>query len=449
MSVFSGRDTTARLAVRNILSGLTAEGLSPFPLAIPFTSNQAARDAVSDALRFILFHVPSLAAPHLTPLTAKLLIHFNKTGRQDADAIAEFMNDNWASLVAALTENPGILLTKASIGAIIRKQVAAKHQGLARQKRTLPAGLPPRTVLWSEAGYRIEETTDPRHLRLDSFAIGHCAGSTYNDDALERLGITENSPDAIHYLSYWMAIRTRRARILTLTSNGVPLVTMEYRVRDRALRQVVANQPMTGDEHFFKPLCRGLAALRPLLRYSSIPYLVLPAKPHAGHVLTSDGQQRPPTFHNIPCALGGSIIATPENTDIVVLACTNPLLDIDITHTDQTGVDAISSVAGSLTFFDVELHMPNLTEIGHNLEMCVTYFCSMPELRRIGGDLVAEGLFWASFPRLTTVCGEFEAPDLVHADLSGLHSVRGSEKTAHSIWTRHHKPMAELSLQLS
>lgn len=448
MSNRASRSTIAKLAVRNVLAGLTAEGLSPFPLAIPFTTNQAARDAVSDALQFILHHVPTLWTPHLTPLTAKLLIHFNKTGRQDADAIATFMHDNWTPLVAAIADNPAILFTKATVGAIIRKQITTTHQYLAQQQHTLPASVPPRAVLWSQGAYRIEEATDPRHLLQDTFTIGHCVGASYNNVALQRLGITESAPEAIHYLSYWMAIRRRRCRILTLTCNGVPMATMEYRTRTRALRQVVANRPMTGEEHFFKPLCQGLTALRPLLRYSSTPCLVFPPKPGPTHVITADGEQELPDFHNIPDALGGSIAADPENTDLVALACTNPLLDIDITDTHQPGVDAITHVAGSLTSFDPEIFMPNLVEIGQNLEMCMTYYCSMPELRSIGGNLVGEGLSVAAFPRLTTIGGEFEAPDLVHADLTALHSIGGSEKLAHVIWTRLHKPIAHISLQI-
>jgi hypothetical protein len=200
----------AHEAVANVLAGKPADGSGILPLAIPFTKDPEARAAAADVVASIAEQLKgTLPDDAVTPLVAKLLSHFCKTGCQTEVAIRAFPA---ATLADAIREAPEIIHAKANIAAILRRHTRRSQQSAAVLKGKLSADVPDRVILWAEGQYRLEEATDPRHLQQDSIALGHCVGTTHSSAALAEKGLEPTDPEAIHYLHYWVKLkRARRA----------------------------------------------------------------------------------------------------------------------------------------------------------------------------------------------------------------------------------------------
>jgi hypothetical protein len=138
----------AHEAVSNVLAGKTADGRGILPLAIPFTKDPQARVAAAEVVASIAQQLRDiLRADAVTPLVAKLLAHFCKTGLQSADAIRSFPV---ANLTDAIREAPELITGRPTITAILRRHHKRSHQAAATLKATLPSDTPPRTVLWED-----------------------------------------------------------------------------------------------------------------------------------------------------------------------------------------------------------------------------------------------------------------------------------------------------------
>jgi len=397
---------------------------------IPFSADPEVIEAARITFPNIVIGLRGLTHAHLERLAAKYLAHLNKAGIQDVAAITRFSLANFMELIAAIRSKPDALFTNVSITGLLRGHRQRELQNAARLKKHLSEILPPRKVLWQSGSYRIEEATDPRHLIRDSFALGHGAGTLYNEEILTRLRITSSHPEALHYIHYWIALRKGRSRILTLTSDGVPLVTMEYLIKAQTIDQLSARRQITGSEHFFKPMCRALADLRHTLPLSGIADLVQTTDKPLGTVITPEGDFEKPDRANLTSALAGLIDLTNDDVVFNAMACNNPLLDVSVAELTQNTLSRITRVAGGLLCVMEDLDMPNLTHIGRDLYLPLAASCNIPRLRTIGRDFIAECLIQAMLPELTTVGGSFECPDLECADLANLQSIGRSTKKA-------------------
>ena len=437
-------NAAAAMAVSNVLAGRTADGLATFPLKVPFTADPESRALAAKFVQYLAFNLPQLTVAHLTPLAAKLLIHLNKTAKQNADTISLALIFDLPPLRAALADNPDILFTKAGMAAILRIG-RLKTQPPPIFHEPLPARIPPRIILWQSSPYRIEEATDPRHLVQDSDAIGHCAGTLYDSSALRRANVPKGSLNHLHHLHHWIAIREGLSRIFTLTRDRNPIVTMEYLTGPKTIDQLEATETILGDEDFFRPLCRGLSDLRHRLGLNGIRQLASAEGPFSlGKVVTHDGNITNPTCANLPTALAGFVDLIHFNARYNALACANPLLDVCVDRdTTQNDRNRITRVAGSYTCMLHDVFMPNLTHVGRDLDMPLALFCNMPVLLSVGSDINAEWLEEALLPRLESVAGRFLAPSLEAAQLSSLQTLNGREKTAAAFKARHHKPMPD------
>lgn len=212
----------------------TADSTTP---SIPFTNNPAARKAAAYLFATLINACRAvLTADAMAPLATKLLIHLNRTGRQDARSIYECSS---SILVKAIRLSPHLVSHKrAGINAILRKYRQRQDQERKAARRSLPIQAPPRAVLWSSSRFSIEEATDPRHLIADTKALGHCVGRALNPISLISHGLSPEHPDTIHFLSYWQKIKRREARIITLMGYGVPRVTLHYDIAKQEMAEL-------------------------------------------------------------------------------------------------------------------------------------------------------------------------------------------------------------------
>lgn len=225
-------DSFAAQAIRNILGGRNAEGTTPFPYAIPFTKNPDSHNHVTHVLALALdFCKENLTPDDITPLAAKLLTQYTRSGRLGPLRL----------LVDAINAEPSILSTPASINAIIRKQIQRRQKAHGEEWLAAVANAPPRRLLLSIPPFSLQEATDPRHLLQDTIALGHCVGHDYEEGILARHGLTIRSPDRLQYLSYWQSIMAGNTRIISLMENGIPRVTIEYRVPTKTLGHIEGN----------------------------------------------------------------------------------------------------------------------------------------------------------------------------------------------------------------
>lgn len=434
-------------AVENVLAGRTADGLQPFAMSIPFTKDSAVREAVAAAVSIIYLMKQADLRRRLTPLTAKLLIHCSRSGIQTIEKIRAFLDADFMDLKDAIHQRPDILDTKAGVKAIVRAYRQRTRQAAAALCADLPAEVPPRNVLWQSGDYRIEEATDPRHLQHDSTALGHCAGTLHNTVILRLLGIEPNAPEAIHYLRYWMAIKSRTARILTLTAKHLPLITMEYRTRSRVVAQIAKPGELSPTAHYFRPLCAALSALRHDLPISAIPSLPPGGESRANTILTPFGTLEPPTVANIKHAISGVVKLQPQQTRFNALACLNPMLDIDIDDLLPHDRVRIRIVAGTLHSATPHATLPNLIHVGRNLDLHGALSCDAPRLTTVGGKISASSMRKAFLPSLVSVEETFECPSLELADLSNLQSVGRKTENAAAIKTQCHRADRVYSLK--
>src|SRR5262245_25205204 len=97
----------------------------------------------------------------------------------------------------------------------------------------------PVVILTTPDGHQLVELTTPQHLKAESAALGHCVGTLFNETALAAKGLKESDPAALHYLHYVMKMRHGESRVFSLRNpRGNPLVTIEYDVKDEAIRQI-------------------------------------------------------------------------------------------------------------------------------------------------------------------------------------------------------------------
>lgn len=430
---------SGRAAVENVLAGRTADGLQPFATSIPFTKDSAVREAVAAAVSIIYLMKQADLRRRLTPLTAKLLIHCSRSGIQTIEKIRAFLDADFMDLKDAIHQRPDILDTKAGVKAIVRAYRQRTRQAAAALCADLPADVPPRNVLWQSGQYRIEEATDPRHLQHDSAALGHCAGTLHNTVILRLLDISPDAPEAIHYLRYWMAVKTRNVRILTLTAKHLPLLTMEYRTRSRVIAQIAKPGEISPNAHYFRPLCAALSDLRHELPISAIPALP-PGRENAGDtILTPSGTLEPPTVANIKHAISGVVKLQPQQTRFNALACLNPMLDIDIDLLAPTERNRIRIVAGTLHSTAEHATLPNLIHVGRDLDLHGALSCDAPRITTVGGKISAPSMREAFLPSLLTVAETFKCPSLLAADLSNLQSVERKTENADAIKTQCHR----------
>ncbi|WP_072387133.1 hypothetical protein [Hyphomicrobium sp. CS1BSMeth3] len=147
-------------------------------------------------------------------------------------------------------------------------------------------------------------------------------------EALEALGIAEKHPDARYALVYWQKIHRGESRILTLTENGKPALTIEYLTTTRAIAQIEGASPtLDVNAVCFPPLCRALGALRDTLEFTTIKPL---PQLRAGHVLTTSGTIVPATLDSIQHALAGTILMpTSSSAADIVRAADTPHIIAD------------------------------------------------------------------------------------------------------------------------
>jgi len=213
-------------AIENVLEGRTADGRDSIPYKVSFTREMPALRAAAHQLRLILCHChKELTVEDVTPLTVKLLWHLTRTGKTTQNGILALSIIPFAR---AISHAPHLVRGKGNLNSILRRQQLHLARERAKKWYGLGEAMPERKVLWSNGPYTVEEATDPRHLVYDSLALGHCVGSLYNNAALAHAGLTPHDPDSIHYLHYWIKIRSREVSILTLAEAGVPLITIEY-----------------------------------------------------------------------------------------------------------------------------------------------------------------------------------------------------------------------------
>lgn len=204
---------------------------------IPFTKNQATRKAAAYLFATTINCCrPVLTADAMLPLATKLLIYLSRTGRQDSQSIYEC---GTSTLVNAIKLSPHLVPDQhAGIEAILRKYRQHQEQERKAAWLALPINTPPRTVLWSSSRFSIEETTDPRHLIADSEALGHCVGRALSPSALIHHALPPEHPDTIHFLAYWLKIKRRQARIITLLEYGMPRVTLHYDIAKQEIAEL-------------------------------------------------------------------------------------------------------------------------------------------------------------------------------------------------------------------
>lgn len=204
---------------------------------IPFTKNPAARKAAAYLFATVINCCRTvLTTDAMLPLGTKLLIYLSRTGRQDTQSI---YGCSTSTLVNAIKLSPHLVADKhAGIAAILRKY--RQHQEHERKAAwlALPTNTPPRTVLWSSSRFSIEEATDPRHLIADSKVLGHCVGTALSPRAMLHHGLSPDHPDTIHFLAYWLKIKRRQARIITLLEYGVPRVTLHYDISKQEIAEL-------------------------------------------------------------------------------------------------------------------------------------------------------------------------------------------------------------------
>lgn len=212
-------------AITNVLQGLTADGTEQCS-SVSFTNDELARKAAAHQLRLILCHCHRvLDLEDVTPLTVKFLWHLTRTGKQTSEAILLFPI---VPLIHAIKHYPHMVRGKGSIISILRKHQQHLERERAKQWLLLEGPTPERILLWTDGLYTLKEATDPRHLLNDTLVLGHCVGSLFNRIALEHLKLSKDHPDAIHYLHYWMKIKSGESRILTLFEADMSLVTIDF-----------------------------------------------------------------------------------------------------------------------------------------------------------------------------------------------------------------------------
>lgn len=215
------------------------------PRNIPFTKDPQAREAATFTFVIIVnFCCKSLTPHDLVPLCAKLLTHFSRSGRQSQKSILAFRT---TALIRAIKHAPHLVARDGTgIPAIIRNHNQHLDRQYAAAARMFPRKTPPRAVLWSSGSYTLEETTDPRHLVEDGNALNHCIG-TATDIRL----FDPHNPHNLHNLTYWLKIKRRQARIITLMHDGQPRVTIHY---DIAKRNIIELSGRVLENHAQEPI---------------------------------------------------------------------------------------------------------------------------------------------------------------------------------------------------
>ncbi len=323
---------TAQNAVNAILAGKALDG-SELPIRIPFTADADARLAASVILAHVLEALAdSLSINQLTAITAKLLSHLSRSGAQTAETIRRFRIN---ALVDALRDAPDLIAANTGIAGILRDHERRSRQAAAHLRRRAAADVPDGIALWQNGRWRLEEATDPRHLQLDSQVLKHCVGTLYSRPALRDSGLHARDPEASHCLHYWINIRCGKTRILTLTENGVPHVTLEYDVLRQAIVQMQdakRDATLSASARYFQPLCQALGAMREPLNLSSIEGL-----PTSGEdrILTTSGEFVVPSRDNIHTALVGTVdMAATTSVEEMLAVCAIPLLRVDLRKVD-------------------------------------------------------------------------------------------------------------------
>jgi hypothetical protein len=407
--------------VRNVLDGRTADGAGRLDLAIPFTKNQNARDAIALLLDALITHVGNvLPRDAHTALTAKLLAHLTRTG----SGLLEITEFPLTELADAIRENPDLVTGRANIAAMLRTHRQRNRQAAAVLKHGLKPEMPPRRILWQSANFRVEEATDPRHLQQDSCELNHCVGTTHNPDALEKRKLSPDDPEAVHCLHYWMKIRSGQTRILTLTHKSRPLVTIEYDTRSRAIVQMEGSDFRHPSEHtYFPALCDALFSLKGPLDLTSVPDLLAGMD---GLILTRTGSIELPSRTNINDALLGIVELTADNFDIVETVSANPLLTLDTTELELTELARITRVQGSVHSLSSSLTLPSLAAIGGDLWAPIAQSASLPNLSLVGRKTSLNSVLRIEVPHLETISGSAEFANIAKASFPRLRHIGGS-----------------------
>jgi hypothetical protein len=266
----------AHNAIANVLSGRTADGTDTIPHKVSFTDNAQARAAAAHQMRLILCHChTALELRDITPLTIKLLWYLTRTGRRTSEDI---LSMPVIPIIHAIKHAPHKVRERESLFTIMRRYQHHRERERAKQWTKLSDTVPPRTPLWTDGVFTLEEATDPRHLVNDTLALGHCVGSLHHRMALAHLNIPNDHPEAVKYLHYWLKIKKGESRIVTLLEAGTPRITIDFHP---ATNTILAAQGKITDTQKAVPLPGHLKA--PL--FAAIK--VLPVGKKGGRLLES------------------------------------------------------------------------------------------------------------------------------------------------------------------
>ncbi len=226
----------AHNAIANVLEGRTADGTDTIPYKVSFTDDIPARTAAAHQLRLILCHCHLvLTLEDVTPLTIKFLWHLTRMGKRTK---ADILSIPIITIIYAIKHSPHIIRGKGSLFSILRRFQQHQAQERAKYWLRLRETVPERRLLWSDGLFTLEEATDPRHLIYDTLALGHCVGSLFDMAALSHHNLTQDHPDAILYLHYWLKIKHGDSRILTLIEADTPRITIDFHPQTRTIISV-------------------------------------------------------------------------------------------------------------------------------------------------------------------------------------------------------------------
>jgi hypothetical protein len=96
-------------------------------------------------------------------------------------------------------------------------------------------------------------------------------------------------PESSHDLHYWQKIKAGETRIFTLTSDRLPVATLEYCVDSRAILHIEGRNGVLVDhgQSIFLPLCAAIHAIRKPLALTDVDGL--PGPLLRGIILTRRG----------------------------------------------------------------------------------------------------------------------------------------------------------------
>ena len=310
------------------------------------------------------------------------------------------------TLADAISARPdGLADPKLTLKKMIDLHSAWNQQAASTLRRELLknplADVPPAVMAQSADGaYRLVECVTQKHLQEESAALGHCVGGTHLDYYRDKLA-------------------RGASRIFSLrTAQGVPVATIEYNTKTKAIVQIEGKpRVISGEEKFFPSLCQTIHALAARLPVGSISGL-----PHPdGKILTKDGAfESVQTIADIKIAdilIGIVKIDNTTPEPLLLQLSASPRLTLDVTDFDLSRLpvrvkcDLVSSAtsfsapqlqtsgyidARSATSFSA----PQLQTSGYIYARSATSF-SAPQLQT-SGDIYASSATSLSAPQLQT-----------------------------------------------